>query len=489
MELKKSKKKQDGDFTKSASLESASLKSDYKFIWGNYHPHWTIEANMYPFMNLRNIVWNKINKIIEVSRNNNIECYHSIEDLKDDREKGKLFLDKEYREKFDQDVKTICNGYKKLFKKIKTTKLSKRSNYELLDLFIEVIRNWSLVISYFRASQVEPTYYLNEEIKKHLSKEEADLLVLSSDLDQANKELIAWQNVLKGSFSTDKLIKHAEEFPWIVAAHFTFQDVINTLTQRYNYDQEHLKFKDPADEKKQLRKKQEKILSKKHDIREIVEFLQKMAFGRMELKSCWAGTDFYLIPLFEEISKRTGENVRNLYAYYLSYDLSQLLKEEKKLSSEEIKNRQRCFVGLLKNSQVTYYSGDEAENIAKAELKELCQVPKINELRGAIANQGKIIGVAKILYANNIEQLREMRQSFQKGDILITQMTQPNVMDIASRAGAIVTEEGGMLSHAAIIAREFGIPCIVGTEIATKVFKDGDLVEVDADKGVVRKIR
>jgi len=55
-------------------------------------------------------------------------------------------------------------------------------------------------------------------------------------------------------------------------------------------------------------------------------------------------------------------------------------------------------------------------------------------------------------------------------------------------AKAIVTDEGGLSCHAAIVARELGVPCIVGTKIATKVFKDGDLVEVDADKGIVRKI-
>jgi pyruvate,water dikinase len=67
-------------------------------------------------------------------------------------------------------------------------------------------------------------------------------------------------------------------------------------------------------------------------------------------------------------------------------------------------------------------------------------------------------------------------------------MTQPNVMDIASKAAAIVTDEGGMLSHAAIISRELMIPCIVGTHYATRVLKDGDMVEVDANAGIVKKI-
>ena len=61
--------------------------------------------------------------------------------------------------------------------------------------------------------------------------------------------------------------------------------------------------------------------------------------------------------------------------------------------------------------------------------------------------------------------------------------------EIAKKAGAIVTEEGGITSHAAIVSRELGIPSVIGTKIATKVLKDGDLVEVDANKGVVKILK
>jgi len=54
---------------------------------------------------------------------------------------------------------------------------------------------------------------------------------------------------------------------------------------------------------------------------------------------------------------------------------------------------------------------------------------------------------------------------------------------------AIVTDEGGILSHAAIIAREFGKPCVIGTKMATQVLKDGDMVEVDANNDIVKKVR
>ncbi len=77
----------------------------------------------------------------------------------------------------------------------------------------------------------------------------------------------------------------------------------------------------------------------------------------------------------------------------------------------------------------------------------------------------------------------------EKGDVLVANMTRPEYVILMKKAKAIVTDEGGLTSHAAVISRELGIPCIIGTQIATKVLKDGDLVEVDADKGIVRKVK
>jgi pyruvate,water dikinase len=65
-------------------------------------------------------------------------------------------------------------------------------------------------------------------------------------------------------------------------------------------------------------------------------------------------------------------------------------------------------------------------------------------------------------------------------------MTRPDYLPAMQKASAFVTDEGGITCHAAIIAREMKKPCIIGTKIASKIIKDGDMVEVDADKGVVR---
>ena len=74
------------------------------------------------------------------------------------------------------------------------------------------------------------------------------------------------------------------------------------------------------------------------------------------------------------------------------------------------------------------------------------------------------------------------------GDILITPMTTPDFLPLMSKASAVVTDAGGLLSHPAIVSRELGIPCVIGTKSSTKVFKDGDLIEVDAKNGTIKKL-
>jgi len=120
---------------------------------------------------------------------------------------------------------------------------------------------------------------------------------------------------------------------------------------------------------------------------------------------------------------------------------------------------------------------------AKALYEKFLIHQDTQEIKGQIASVGSIKGHAKILLSP--KEINKVR----KGDVLIAIMTTPDYILAMRRASAIITDEGGMTSHAAIIARELKIPCIVGTKIATKILKDGDFVEVDAEKGIVKIIR
>ena len=112
---------------------------------------------------------------------------------------------------------------------------------------------------------------------------------------------------------------------------------------------------------------------------------------------------------------------------------------------------------------------------------------KINKtkiiLKGIGASAGEIEGKVKV-----IRDLNCSSDDFKEGNILVAKITNPAMIMIISKAGAIVTDIGGITSHPAIVARELGIPCIVGTEKATKVLKDGMKIRVDGKKGIVYKI-
>lgn len=100
-------------------------------------------------------------------------------------------------------------------------------------------------------------------------------------------------------------------------------------------------------------------------------------------------------------------------------------------------------------------------------------------VRGLGAAPGEASGAVRVVSA------REQAGELQEGEVLVTHMTAPDWVPLMRRAAAIVTDSGGMTCHAAIVSRELGIPCVVGTGEATKKLRDGEVVTVDAGAGVV----
>lgn len=109
-------------------------------------------------------------------------------------------------------------------------------------------------------------------------------------------------------------------------------------------------------------------------------------------------------------------------------------------------------------------------------------MPKVDVLQGTCACPGKAKGKVKII--NLPEEMAKM----EKGDIMVSHTTFPALVPAMKKAAAIITEDGGITCHAAIVSREMQIPCLVGIKIALQVLKDGDKVEVDAEKGIVKKV-
>lgn len=112
------------------------------------------------------------------------------------------------------------------------------------------------------------------------------------------------------------------------------------------------------------------------------------------------------------------------------------------------------------------------------------KIKRQKSFSGTIAYSRKVKGRVKIIFSP-FDEIKK----FKKGDILVASMTTPEYIPLIKKASAIVTDEGGLLCHAAIVARELKKPCIIGTKIATHILRDGDFIEVDANKGIVKILR
>jgi phosphohistidine swiveling domain-containing protein len=153
------------------------------------------------------------------------------------------------------------------------------------------------------------------------------------------------------------------------------------------------------------------------------------------------------------------------------------------LSEEQLRMRnEHGMLYLIHEDGTLTYQEGEAARIEFDRLSQFLPSTDTHSFSGMVACPGKVRG--RVCYADTPES--ENAKKMQKGDILVTSMTRPEFVPLMRLAGAIVTDEGGISSHAAIVSREMNIPCVIGTKIATKVLKDGDMVEVDATSGVVR---
>ncbi|MCX6707323.1 MAG: PEP-utilizing enzyme, partial [Candidatus Woesearchaeota archaeon] len=104
------------------------------------------------------------------------------------------------------------------------------------------------------------------------------------------------------------------------------------------------------------------------------------------------------------------------------------------------------------------------------------------EIKGQVASRGFVKGVVRLV--KDATELGKVK----KGDILVTSMTTTDFTPILDKISGLITDEGGLTCHAAIVSRELGIPCIIGTKHATKTLKDDDKIELDAEKGIIRKL-
>lgn len=287
--------------------------------------------------------------------------------------------------------------------------------------------------------------------------------------------------------------KHLQQFSWIGSRWYwldyswTEKDLLQRL--------EHFasEKKNPLEEKKYLqslgqeRKNKFKELLKELKISKISELFyliktaQEYAYLRTWRTDVMYRAGYYAKEMFKELAHRGGMDEK--YLVYLTHqevlDLAHHFKCP--VSLAEIKQRQEACTQIHIHGKKYILSGKEW--VKKISLAIGGDSLLLGEIKGSIAFPGKVTGKVKLVFTS------EDIPKVQPGDVLVTVMTFPHFIPAMEKAAAFVTDEGGILCHAAIVSREMKKPCIIATKNATKMLKDGDLVEVDAHNGIVRKIK
>lgn len=191
--------------------------------------------------------------------------------------------------------------------------------------------------------------------------------------------------------------------------------------------------------------------------------------------------EHFLNYFYEELSKRCKIKDKDLLFFLLPEEIMRYLEGDYNININELKIRKHKYLIYIKKGKTEFLTGDKAQKLFEKEIKEEKEFSSI--LKGFSAFKGKVKGPVRVVTR------KDDFKKISNGDILVAHMTTVDYAPYLHKVLAIITDEGGILSHAAVIAREMKKPCVIGTKVATKVLKDGDYIEVDANKGVVKILK
>ena len=412
-------------------------------------------------------------------------------------DQGKMFYHVKSLELLRDRLFENIRNDKRFLEKLKIRYLKRYGEYAITRMTsdgepIELLKKavQALRMSVSQLHIIEPfSLTMDDEIKRRLAKYcsgselNTKLSVLSaptekSFINEKEEDIHRISLMHDGKEKDNEIKKHIEKFHWIRNSYagrtiMTEADVKSELktVNFHKIDIDKIK-----KEKKQLIDKLnlDKELVHILDISNVLTNLQDrrkrnilMSIEQME-------------QLLEELSTRL--NIKHELLRYLSpNEIGQGLFKRADLKQVLEQRRNGVIFFTTPDSEDIVVGEQYMRFIQAYEKNEKKTITK--EVNGMCASTGTAVGTVKICTT-----LKDIAQ-FKEGDILVTSMTRPEFLPAMKKAAAFVTDEGGLTCHAAIISRELNKPCVIGTKIATKVLKDGDMVEVRANHGLVKIIK
>ncbi|MBU0546518.1 hypothetical protein KKA13_04695 [Patescibacteria group bacterium] len=308
------------------------------------------------------------------------------------------------------------------------------------------------------------------------TKEKEELIKIAEIKDEAERNIV--------------LDKHTKKYEWL---EYGLQGKV--LERKHFENELHKIIRDgSAKLKEQLKKEQEELRKNKsaviktyhiHDAHvRIFKIISMDLYTRLYSKDAQFFGYYCIENLLKEVGKRgylTLEQVR----FLAPKDYEGVLLKGEDLSALA-NERQKYSIHISDRGKTVFLAGKDAEKMRskiKFHVEKQRAVGKDEILRGQTAFKGLARGRVKII--NTMQEMTKMHE----GNILVSHMTNPSIVPAMKKAIGIITDLGGITCHAAIVARELKKPCVIGTKVATQILRDGDEVEMDADKGEIKKCK
>ena len=420
----------------------------------------------------------------------------------------KVFLKsvKQITNKIEKDNKFLLNvtvkAYKeikehvKIWEKIKNTDVSKLSNKKLAKLLEEYtlsLLKWNAYLHLPTTSEPIITKILEKSLKK-LIKDEKEyrryfmIFTTTTKKSFALEENISLLKIVKKiqeskDYPKKMIEEHLEEFSWINNVGFwnefiDYKEIIKKIKEMMpiNSKERLNEIEEVIKENEKEYKKAIEELNPSEDLLTLIKTIREYVYFRSFRMEIMYKSGYYIQNLLDEIAKRIGIDKKDVI-YFMPDELVDFLKENK-INKKLISERKKGFACTCEDYKLKVYSGDELKEFHKKYIIKIKEESK--EITGACASPGIVEGIVRIV--NSKKDINKIKE----GDILVMTMTTPDFVPAMKKAGAIVTDEGGILCHAAIVSRELGVPCMIGTKVATKVLKDGDFIRVDASHGILK---
>lgn len=304
-----------------------------------------------------------------------------------------------------------------------------------------------------------------------------DIAKIEKELEKINQKL------------RKKIINHYEKWHWApytyIGPAYDFDYYLTAwsglLREGINIDEHLEKLSNQTKEAKKRKTKIEKELGLDKKTKRLFDIASEIIYLKSYRKDAYFYSSYVLDKIFIEISRRLSLSLKQV-RFMAFWEIEPALKKGS-FSAKILNERIKFSVLHQKGEKGIIYTGDKARKFLKSLTLEKIEIKEVDHLEGTSACPGKAKGEVKII--NVPEEMGKMRE----GNIMVAHTTFPALVPAMKKASAIVTDDGGITCHAAIVARELKTPCVVGTKIATHVLKDGDIVEVDADKGSIKIIK